>query len=147
MGSRGLGQLAYDKGMRVLAASQADDVALESGQIQQGLLTYALFHDGLENGRAFQAGRLTLGRLLQYAEQRVPDLYQEVLRGEVKGGDGRAAGTRVLVARGGKLMPLGDAALTTDNTLRKPHAFQTPSLFDYARNKDEVVLAAGRASE
>ena len=32
MGSRGLGQLAYDKGMRILAASQADDVALESGR-------------------------------------------------------------------------------------------------------------------
>ena len=30
LGGRGLGQLAYDKGMRVLAASQADDVAVES---------------------------------------------------------------------------------------------------------------------
>jgi hypothetical protein len=147
MGSRGLGQLAYDKGLRVLAASAADDVALESGQIRQGLLTYALFREGLEKGRASQAGRLTLGRLLQYAEQRVPGLYQEVLRGEVKGGDGRAAGTRVLVARGGELMPLGDAALSTDSTLRQPHAFQTPSLFDYARNKVEVVLAAGRSPQ
>ena len=42
MGSRGLGQLAYDKGMRILAASQADDVALEVEKLKQGLLTYAL---------------------------------------------------------------------------------------------------------
>ena len=52
MGDRGLGQLAYDKGMRILAATQANDVALESGQIGQGLLTYALVEDGLKKGLA-----------------------------------------------------------------------------------------------
>jgi uncharacterized caspase-like protein len=52
MGSRGLGQLAYDKGMKILAASQADDVALEVEGLKQGLLTYALVHDGLEAGGA-----------------------------------------------------------------------------------------------
>ena len=35
MGSRGLGQLAYDKAMRVLAASQAEAVALESSECQR----------------------------------------------------------------------------------------------------------------
>jgi uncharacterized caspase-like protein len=52
MGSRGLGQLAYDKGMRILAASQADDVALESEKLKQGLLTYALVQNGLEDRQA-----------------------------------------------------------------------------------------------
>src|SRR6185503_6290727 len=52
MGSRGMGQLAYDKGIRVLAASQADDVALEINRLRHGLLTYALMHDGLERGQA-----------------------------------------------------------------------------------------------
>ena len=52
MGSRGLGQLAYDKRMRILTSTQADDVALESGLIKQGLLTYALTHDGIEAGQA-----------------------------------------------------------------------------------------------
>jgi uncharacterized caspase-like protein len=42
MGDRGRGQLAYDKGMRILAATQADNVALESEKLGQGLLTYAL---------------------------------------------------------------------------------------------------------
>ncbi len=38
MGARGLGQLAYDKGMAVLAATQADNVAMEDDRLQQGLL-------------------------------------------------------------------------------------------------------------
>jgi WD40 repeat protein len=45
MGSRGMGQLAYDKGMRILAATQPDTTAAEvdninqRGKIQHGLLT------------------------------------------------------------------------------------------------------------
>jgi N-terminal domain of anti-restriction factor ArdC len=40
MGSRGLGQLAYDKGMRVLAASKAKESAVErGGNIKDGLLS------------------------------------------------------------------------------------------------------------
>ena len=86
MGSRGLGQLAYDKGMRILAASQADDVALESNRIQHGLLTYALARDGLE---AFQADfqpvdqRIALREWLAYGVDRVPKLYEEVRSGQV----------------------------------------------------------------
>jgi uncharacterized caspase-like protein len=52
MGSRGLGQLSYDKGMRILTATQADNVALEANKVRQGLLIYALLEDGL---RAWQA--------------------------------------------------------------------------------------------
>src|SRR5262249_43838475 len=51
MGNRGLGQLAYDKGMRILAASQADDVALEVARLQHGLLTYALVEEGLRSDK------------------------------------------------------------------------------------------------
>ena len=61
LGSRGLGQLAYDKGMRVLAATQADNVAFEFDQLQQGLLTYALIQDGLHNK---QAKPVALGKLI-----------------------------------------------------------------------------------
>jgi hypothetical protein len=32
MGARGLGQLAYDKGMRILASTRADDLAWERPQ-------------------------------------------------------------------------------------------------------------------
>ncbi len=42
MGDPGLGQLAYDKGIRILVATQAEDVALEDANLRHGLLTYAL---------------------------------------------------------------------------------------------------------
>jgi uncharacterized caspase-like protein len=51
MGDRGFGQIAYDKGMLILTATQANDVALESARLQHGLLTYALVQDGLNNRR------------------------------------------------------------------------------------------------
>ena len=47
----GLGQLAYDKRMRVLAASQADQTAQETQELGQGVLTYVLLTDGLERRR------------------------------------------------------------------------------------------------
>jgi uncharacterized caspase-like protein len=56
MGDRGLGQLAYDKGMQILAATQADNVALESERLGQGLLTYALVQDGLKARKAASDG-------------------------------------------------------------------------------------------
>jgi len=93
MGSRGLGQLAYDKRMRVLAASQASDVAFEDRAIGHGLLTYALCRDGLGRDwlglfgyRADAApadGKVTVGEWLRYAERRVPGLAEEIAAGRV----------------------------------------------------------------
>ena len=80
MGSRGLGQLAYDKGMRVLAASAADDVAIEAQALGHGLLTYALMREGIDQRRAAKDGRLTLGGLLAYGDARISSLYGEVRR-------------------------------------------------------------------
>src|SRR6202044_396494 len=76
LGSRGLGQLAYDKRMRVLAASQSDQAAREiGGQINDGVLTYALVHDGLRAGKALSGDEtITLGSWLNYAVQRVPEI-------------------------------------------------------------------------
>jgi WD40 repeat protein len=138
MGSRGLGQLAYDKAMRVLAASAADDVALEAlvkGE-GNGLLTYALIREGLMKSEAVEPKRgLTLGSLLKYAEGRVPSLYAEVVK-SAEESKGKASGTRVLVSRGAELEPLGGEELAPDSTLRRKNAFQTPALFDYARGRD-----------
>ena len=125
LGARGLGQLAYDKGMRVLTASQADDVAVESYKIRHGLLTYALVKDGLEQRRAARDGVVTLGGLLSYAAERVPALYREVLAGEVKDADGTAA-RNVGAVR---------------STQGQSSAVQKPELFDYDRDNIEVVLS------
>jgi hypothetical protein len=74
--ARGLGQLAYDKGMQILAATQADNVALESERLGQGLLTYALVQDGLKARKAAPDGNgpITIKTWLRYAEKRVPEL-------------------------------------------------------------------------
>jgi WD domain, G-beta repeat len=162
MGSRGLGQLAYDKGMRVLAASAADDVAIEAQELHQGLLTYALVCEGLQRRHAARGGRVTLGGLLAYARDRVPTLYGEVLEGRVRGPGGTlAAGVHVLVAEPsvggvepqgerppamrarGRVVRLGEEGPPATSSLRKPRAFQTPTLFDYARGRDDVRLDQG----
>ena len=121
LGGRGLAQLAYDKALRVLAASQADDVALESKTIGHGLLTYALIRDGLERGRAARDGKVALGGLLAYAADRVPPLYEEVLADQVKDIQGRQV----------------EALKPRD---RERSRVQRPELFDYAKNRPDVVL-------
>jgi len=62
MGSRGLGQLAFDKGMKILTATQAANVAIETGgTIGHGLLTFALVVEGLERNQAdFRAADKTI---------------------------------------------------------------------------------------
>ncbi len=84
MGSRGLGQLAYDKRMRILTASQSNQEAQErnlpvgnrDGEGRtQGLLSYALTEEGLVEGKADwkpKYGQITVGKWLTYAADAVP---------------------------------------------------------------------------
>jgi WD40 repeat protein len=84
MGSRGLGQLAYDKRMRILAASQSNQEAQErnlpvatgAGEGRtQGLLSYALTEEGLVEGKADWKPvdqKITVGEWLSYAADAVP---------------------------------------------------------------------------
>ncbi|MFM0471095.1 caspase family protein [Paraburkholderia strydomiana] len=87
MGDRGLGQLAYDKAMQILAASHG--VALESAQVEHGLLTYALVHDALmvsaDGVRAADLngdGKVTLAEWLHYGEQHTLRLDDDILGGK-----------------------------------------------------------------
>jgi hypothetical protein len=132
MGSRGLGQLAYDKGMRILTASQADDVALESDLIQQGLLTYALVQDGLEARQAdFQPhdATITLSEWLQYGVERVPTLYEEVRAGQVQS-----------FSRGGEQRGVVVLVSPESSSLQWRSALQQPALFDFSQRTREVAL-------
>ncbi|MCE9532578.1 MAG: caspase family protein [Planctomycetes bacterium] len=128
MGSRGLGQLAYDKRMRILAASQADDVAFEDARIGHGLLTYALCRDGLGDGRAdFEPAdkQITLGEWLRYGVRRVPELTEAIANGKVQ----------ATSVTGRPLRKLG----------QKQTVAQQPSLFDFTQGADVFVLT--KASE
>jgi hypothetical protein len=126
MGSRGLGQLAYDKGIRILAASQADDVALELEQIKQGLLTYALVHDGLERGQAGKqdpTGVNTLDGWLQYGVDRVPTLFEEIRAHKIQDfGESRT-------------IRIDEHLSAGKSSADKPEAFQKPILFDFRQRR------------
>jgi uncharacterized caspase-like protein len=85
MNSKGLAQLAYDKGMYVLAASQSFQAALETQQLGHGLLTYALI-DGLTKASRppakypIQDEDISAKWLLQYAARKVPELQRHNAR-------------------------------------------------------------------
>ncbi len=153
MGSRGLGQLSYDKGMRILTSTQADDVALESNLTQQGLLTYALTRDGIERAEADFKPRdkaITVSEWLAYGVERVPALHAEVekqlaeLRAgrNVQQGSSNAESTQAKVvffsARGDASTATGGAkGLSLGADALKA---QQPALFDFARKRRATVL-------
>lgn len=83
MNSRGLAQLAYEKGMYILTASQSYQAALEVSQLGHGLLTYALISEGLEKDMADDEphdGKIMDREWLDYATNRVPEMQLETLR-------------------------------------------------------------------
>jgi len=86
MNSRGLAQLAYEKGMYVLAAAQSREAAIEAGgKYQHGLLTFALIEEGLKTRKAYrgpQMSKLTARDWLDYAVERVPQLQAGMMREE-----------------------------------------------------------------
>lgn len=129
MASRGLGQLAFDKGMQILAATQASDAAIESGgSIRQGLLSYALVRDGLErrlaNFKPSDDEKITMREWLQYGVVRVPQLYAEITSGRLK------------AVRGAELV----------GEVTGGRSYQQPSLFDFTRRQTDLTLAGLRES-
>ncbi|EZP83111.1 putative protein containing caspase domain protein [Novosphingobium resinovorum] len=136
MGDRGFGQLAYDKAMRILAASQANDVALEINTLSQGLLTYALTHDGLGAGGGVAGADINkdkmiwLGEWLQYGAERTPVLYEEMRQNRLAyryvGIDLEFQGR--------------DPSVDPRFASMIERRAQTPSLFDFARPGTDAVI-------
>jgi hypothetical protein len=137
MGDRGLGQLAYDKGMQILAATQADNVALESEKLGQGLLTYALVQDGLKARKAAPDGKgpITIKMWLRYGEKRVPQLYDDIRAGKLKVvGFNLTDDTRELVAK--------DSTIDPDFLGQTVQHAQTPALFDFYKQSNDPIVQA-----
>jgi hypothetical protein len=124
MGDAGLGQLAYDKGMRILAATQASDLAMEDAALRQGLLTYALAGEGLDpaapKADLNHDGQISLNEWLRYATQRLPQLSGNLHIGRI--------GTRA--SRG----------FNRISASAPPPKIQEPSLFDFTGTQASVVL-------
>lgn len=113
MNSKGLAQLAYEKGMYVLAAAQSYQAALEAAQLGHGLLTYALVQEGLRKGeadsRAARDGRIVVREWFDYAAERVPRMRVEQL----------------MLKRGlkvGSAVPTADRA-AAEEEVQRPRAF------------------------
>ena len=116
MNSKGLAQLAYEKGMYVLTAAQSYQAALEVSQLGHGLLTYALIVEGLANGKAKAAaardGRVTGREWFDYAAERVPQMQLEKMK--------RERGARGL----GIAFVEGEESLSPDKrSLQRPRVF------------------------
>lgn len=111
MGDPGLGQLAYDKGIRILAASQPDQYAMEVSSLGHGLLTHAIITEGVEKARADLDGdnRIALDELVRFAAENLEEPRDTVAEAEAMS---------LIVDYG------------TDNS--KPR--QQPALFDFAAN-------------
>ncbi len=129
MNSRGLAQLAYEKGIYILTASQASQSAIEDKSLGHGYLTYALVQ-GLKTADADQNrdGKVYLREWLDYAKQRVPqldsgDLEKDGLQG------------RVIIK---KIRPKGTGQ-------RDPEELQRPRIF-YRREADVRPLIVAQSS-
>lgn len=117
-----LGQLAYDKGITLLAAAAGDQSALEINSLKHGLMTWILVEEGLDGGKADAEPldqRITLREWLRYAVARTPEMAAELIRGVKLGGRG-------LILPGGL------------SQLRSDTALQQPVLFDYGNS--DVIL-------
>lgn len=82
MNSKGLAQLAYEKGMYILTAAQSYQNAIENERLGHGYLTYALIEEGLKTNvadREPKDGQILLREWLDYATTRVPQIDQEEL--------------------------------------------------------------------
>jgi uncharacterized caspase-like protein len=83
MNSKGLAQLAYEKGMYILTAAQSYQAALEAAHLGHGLLTYALVEEGLKTMAADDEPRdgvLQAREWLDFATDRVPQMQMQKMR-------------------------------------------------------------------
>jgi uncharacterized caspase-like protein len=83
MNSKGLAQLAYEKGMYILTAAQSYQAAQEVSQLGHGLLTYALVEEGLKQGAADidpKDNEILVREWFDYATTRVPDMQLQKLK-------------------------------------------------------------------
>jgi uncharacterized caspase-like protein len=128
MNSKGLAQLAYEKGMYILTAAQSFQAALEAAQLGHGYLTYALVEEGLKTPVADtepKDGVLIAREWLNFATERVPQMQQEKMT------QGRGLGLEIAFAEG---------ELTTEPQKR---SVQRPRVF-YRRELEATPLVIAR---
>ena len=127
MNSKGLAQLAYEKGMYILTAAQSFQAALEAAQLGHGLLTYALVEEGLKTSVADNEpkdGVLQAREWLDFATDRVPQMQQQKMN------EGR--GVAIVFTEGEK-----DIAEPEKRSVQRPRVF-------YRRDMEQNPLVIAR---
>ncbi len=90
MNSKGLAQLAYEKGMYILTAAQSYQAAQEASKFGHGFLTYALVEEGLRQSKADtepKDGAVMVREWFDFATQRVPQMQVDMMK-EAQAGRG-----------------------------------------------------------
>ncbi|MGB8507107.1 MAG: caspase family protein [Pyrinomonadaceae bacterium] len=83
MNSKGLAQLAYEKGMYILTAAQSYQAAQEASKFGHGFLTFALVEEGIKQSKADDEpkdGSVLVREWFNYATQRVPQMQVELMK-------------------------------------------------------------------
>ena len=115
MNSKGLAQLAYEKGMYILTAAQSYQAALEAAQLGHGLLTYALVEEGLKTAIADNEpkdGVLIAREWLDFATERVPQMQETKMK------QGRGVGLEIAFTEGEQ-----NVADPDKRTVQRPRVF------------------------
>ncbi len=115
MNSKGLAQLAYEKGMYILTAAQSYQAALEAAQFGHGLLTYALVEEGLKTPIADSEpkdGILNAREWLDFATDRVPQMQETKMK------EGRGVGLQIVFTEGEQ-----NIAEPEKRSLQRPRVF------------------------
>lgn len=129
MNSKGLAQLAYEKGIYILTAAQSYQAALEAAELGHGFLTYSLVEEGLKNGAADyepKDGTVLIREWVDYAVERVPEMQAAALEG----------------ARGLKIVFVNGDEKVADPTKRN---VQRPRVF-YRREVEPQPLVVGKVA-
>lgn len=133
MNSKGLAQLAYEKGMYILTAAQSYQAAQEVSQLGHGLLTYALVVEGLKAGAADNNppdGEIVVREWFDYATTRVPNMQLEKIKAA------RNLGLSISFAEAegkGVSVPTAERRVT-----------QTPRAFYRRESEDRPLIVARR---
>jgi WD40 repeat protein/uncharacterized caspase-like protein len=115
MNSKGLAQLAYEKGMYILTAAQSYQAALEADRLGHGYLTYALVEEGLKTNAADRAprdGQVLLREWLNYATERVPQMQQLKIEEQLRRGQPIE-----------RVIKFSDADTGTQRNVQRPRVF------------------------
>lgn len=148
MNSTGLAQLAYEKGLYILAASQGNEYAMEAPELAggHGYLTYALVEEGLKTQAAAENGSVLLRPWFEFASRRVPGLQSTVH--ESKTLKSQAAKRKNAATHMKEVQPTGNRGLLPDDDpgakLVDPgdHARQHPRVFYRREPETEPFVVA-----